>query len=135
MVVSVPGPPRPDLLPLLAGAGALQQHIYISISSSIISHLHAAAEVHDVKLHVAQCARLGELHVRLTGQGAGLGRRDVSAHDRLKLAMCCLHCPHSPVEGVPERPPGLQRGTRPVHAAQPRRQPELLGTHSGEYFI
>ena len=109
--------------------------IHTYIHTSIISHLHAAAEVHDVKLDVAQCARLCELHVRLTGQGAGLGRRDVSAHNRLKLAMCRLHCPHSPVEGVPERPPGLQRGARPVHAAQPRRQPELLCIHSGEYFI
>ena len=54
-------------------------------SLSTISHLHAAAEVHDVQLDVAQRARLGELHVGLAGQGAGLGRRDVSAHSGLHL--------------------------------------------------
>ena len=49
VVLGVPGPPGPDLLPLLVRAGALA----------------AAPEVHDAQLHVLQSPRLGEAHLRL----------------------------------------------------------------------
>ena len=64
VVVSVPGPPGSDLLPLLVRGGALR----------------APSEVHDAQLDIPECPRLGEAHLGLARPHPGLGTGDVPSH-------------------------------------------------------
>ena len=64
VVVSVPGPPGSDLLPLLVRGGALR----------------APSEVHDAQLDIPECARLGEAHLGLARPHPRLGTGDVPSH-------------------------------------------------------